>query len=133
MVFGSVVDEPLDKCPAVFFVEELGAVDVPEGVESADGRHAFNDAAVAGAQIDAVHKVEDVLVFPVFVSLFHKVGDGGGAHAFQSGQSEADGTVLVNGEIDVRLVHIGWQHGDVVGGRLLYQNGNALDVVDFQR
>ena len=107
----------------------LFAGDTGQSIESSAQSQAFQSALLDGWQGHALHKVESILVGPVFLALLH---DGNGSRLPQSldgHQSVSDLAFGVHTKVGMRLVDVWSQYLYIHLVAFVQQFGSLLDVI----
>ena len=100
----------------------------PKAVEPSAQRQRFKDPLVAVLQIDAAGKVKERMVRGRLAAgddRHHRAL----AHPAHGAKAKPDGTVLVHGELEHRLVHVRPKDRHALPTGLLHEVGHFLDVV----
>ena len=127
---GAVSHQGLEYALALAVLpEQLLAVESLEAVERPCQRKVLHRLAVAGLQVHALEEVEDIFELTVLLALRDDGFYGTFAYALDAAQAETDVALVVDGEVHLRLVHIGLQHLYAHRLALVHELRYLLDVV----
>ena len=128
--FITVVHQQVEsRFAAVVDAEELLAVEVLEALESTCLREVLDGLAVAGLQVHALQKIEDIFVFAVLLALFDDGFRSTFADTFDAAETEPDSAFLIDREGQLRLVHVRLQDTQTERFAFVHQLGHLLDIV----